>query len=213
MSGFSLILGLWPGLSGLVRYGRRIFLVVSAGFGMLASLTLFCCGFWTELIAPESKLWLAGGLLFTWLILSLLSAALSTFFEGQLAYDEEGDRYLMALNAYLAADWGRTEKIAKAILRRNKRDSDTLLLLATLYRHTGRNEEALEYLDRIESLESAEKWHFEIGTEHAALAGSSADEDDLPPSEQAKTIPHPMTVSSSEGVKGTEPERRRAVGE
>ena len=70
MSCFSLILGLWPGLSGLVRYGRGIFLILAAGFGLLASATLFCCGYWTELIAPESRIWLAGGVLLTHLVLS-----------------------------------------------------------------------------------------------------------------------------------------------
>ncbi|MBQ3389062.1 MAG: tetratricopeptide repeat protein [Thermoguttaceae bacterium] len=213
MSGYSLILGLWPGLSGLVRYGRGIFLVVAAGFGMLASATLFCCGFWTELIASASKPWLAGGVALAWLLLSLLSAALSTLFEGQLAYDEDGDRYLMALDAYLAADWSRAEKIARAILRRNKRDPDTLLLLATLYRRTGRFASASESLDRLIRLDSAEKWSREIAAERAALAGEALNEEDPFTDEVPETIPHPETVSSScrDGEGGYE--RRKAAGE
>ena len=107
MSRFSLILGLWPGLSGLVRYGRGIFLILAVGFGLLASVSLFCCGYWTELIAPESKIWIAAGVLAAHLVLSLVSAALSTLFSGQLAYDEDGDRYLLALDAYLAGELDR----------------------------------------------------------------------------------------------------------
>lgn len=206
MSCFSLILGLWPGLSGLVRYGRGVFLILAAGFGLLASGTLFCCGYWTELIAPESKIWLAGGVLAAHLVLSLVSAALSTLFSGQLAYDEEGDRYLMALEAYLSGNWNETERIARAILRRNRRDPDTILLLATLCRHAERYAEAAAWLDRLETLETAEKWAEEIAFERAELAEAAAgeEEEDAPP----EVIPLP---AREEEIR-VPAERRRAVG-
>lgn len=206
MSCFSLILGLWPGLSGLVRYGRGVFLILAAGFGLLASGTLFCCGYWTELIAPESKIWLAAGVLAAHLVLSLVSAALSTLFSGQLAYDEEGDRYLMALEAYLSGNWNETERIARAILRRNRRDPDTILLLATLCRHAERYAEAAAWLDRLETLETAEKWAEEIAFERAELAEAAAgeEEEDAPP----EVIPLP---AREEEIR-VPAERRRAVG-
>ena len=206
MSCFSLILGLWPGLSGLVRYGRGVFLILAAGFGLLASGTLFCCGYWTELIAPESKIWLAGGVLAAHLVLSLVSAALSTLFSGQLAYDEEGARYLMALEAYLSGNWNETERIARAILRRNRRDPDTILLLATLCRHAERYAEAAAWLDRLETLETAEKWAEEIAFERAELAEAAAgeEEEDAPP----EVIPLPAREEENRGPA----ERRRAVG-
>ncbi len=210
MNGSSLLLNLWPGLSGLVRYGRGVFLALAVGFGLLASAVLFCCGYWTELIPPESKIWMAGGVLVIHLVLSLISAAFSTLFSGQLAYDEEGDRYLMALDAYLAGKWGETEKIAKAILRRNKRDPDTILLLATLCRHRERYEEAARWLDRLESLESAGKWSEEIAAERAELAeiGKAAEEEAGRP----EVIPFPVQEpDSGEGELRTE--RRRAAGE
>ena len=206
MSCFSLILGLWPGLSGLVRYGRGVFLILAAGFGLLASGTLFCCGYWSELIAPESKIWLAAGVLAAHLVLSLVSAALSTLFSGQLAYDEEGDRYLMALEAYLSGNWNETERIARAILRRNRRDPDTILLLATLCRHAERYAEAAAWLDRLETLETAEKWAEEIAFERAELAEAAAgeEEEDAPP----EVIPLPAREEENRGPA----ERRRAVG-
>ena len=208
MSCFSLILGLWPGLSGLVRHGRGIFLILAAGFGLLASATLFCCGYWTELIAPESKIWLAGGVLLTHLVLSLVSAAISTLFSGQLAYDEEGDRFLMALDAYLAGNWNETERIAKAILRRNKRDPDTILLLATLCRHTGRYTEAGAWLDRLETLESAEKWADEILIERAELVEALSEPDS---EETPEIIPFPARENTAVG-NAAPAERRRAAG-
>ena len=210
MSRFSLILGLWPGLSGLVRYGRGIFLILAAGFGLLASISLFCCGYWTELIAPESKIWIAAGVLAAHLVLSLVGAALSTHFSGQLAYDEEGDRYLLALDAYLAGKWAETERIAKAILRRNRRDPDTILLLATLCRHTGRYAEAGEWLDRLESLESAVKWAEEIATERAELADALRERD--AGEETPEVIPLPARRVADSEVSAAA-ERRRAVGE
>lgn len=210
MSRFSLILGLWPGLSGLVRYGRGIFLILAVGFGLLASVSLFCCGYWTELIAPESKIWIAAGVLAAHLVLSLVSAALSTLFSGQLAYDEDGDRYLLALDAYLAGNWAETERIAKAILRRNRRDPETTLLLATLCRHTGRYAEAGAWLDRLESLESAVKWTEEIAAERAGLADALRRRDD--DEETPEVIPLPPRQSSGSEV-FVSAERRRAVGE
>ena len=76
----------------------------------------------------------------------------------------------MALNAYLAGRWPEAEKVARAILKRNKRDPEVLLLLATLYRHQGRPEEAAEILDRLDRLETAEKWSYEIAVERRMLA-------------------------------------------
>ncbi|MBR5415288.1 MAG: hypothetical protein IK105_05070 [Thermoguttaceae bacterium] len=206
MSCFSLILGLWPGLSGLVRYGRGVFLILAAGFGLLASGTLFCCGYWSELIAPESKIWLAGGVLAAHLVLSLVSAALSTLFSGQLAYDEDGDRYLMALEAYLSGNWNETERIARAILRRNRRDPDTILLLATLCRHAERYAEAAAWLDQLEALETAEKWAEEIAFEHAELAEAAAGE------EEEDTPPEVIPLPAREEENRVPAERRRAVG-
>ena len=202
MSAVSLLLGLWPGLNGLIRFGRGVFLILAAGFGFLASMTLFYCGFWTELISQQSKYCLTAGLGVSWFILTLVSCGLSRVFAGQLAYDENGDRYLMALDAYLAAHWSEAEKIAKAVLKRNKRDPEVLLLMASLCRHTGRFAEAAAYLDRLEPLETAEKWVWEIAAERTAIREDAAEAEDSSESEEPAIIPFPGTESADSDFSG-----------
>ena len=116
---------------------------------------------------------------------------------------------MLALDAYLAGNWTETERIAKAILRRNRRDPETTLLLATLCRHTGRYAEAGAWLDRLESLESAVKWTEEIAAERAGLADALRRRDD---EETPEVIPLPPRQSSGSEV-FVSAERRRAVGE
>ena len=112
----------------------------------------------------------------------------------------------MALEAYLSGNWNETERIARAILRRNRRDPDTILLLATLCRHAERYAEAAAWLDRLETLETAEKWAEEIAFERAELAEAAAgeEEEDAPP----EVIPLPAREEENRGPA----ERRRAVG-
>jgi hypothetical protein len=43
-------------------------------------------------------------------------------------------------------------------------------MLATLLRHTGRLEEAVEHLDRLQRMEGSEKWGLEIQRERELLA-------------------------------------------
>jgi len=74
-----------------------------------------------------------------------------------------------ATKLYLRADWFGAERILADLLRTNPRDVDAGLLAATLWRHTGRNAEASQQLDRLELLDGAGKWMFEIHQERKLL--------------------------------------------
>lgn len=160
---------LWPGLSGLIRYGRAGFLIIALGFASIADTVLFCTCFWTEWLETASKFYLLAGLILTWGVLSAAAARLSLYFDRQIAYDLTGDRFLRLLDDYLAGHWAEAERIAEILLKRNRRDPETLLLLATLRRHTGDLLRAAETLERLERLQEADRWRFEIAAEKAAL--------------------------------------------
>lgn len=174
-----LILAIWPGLPGLVRHGRWSFLAIALGFGFIVSAVLFVCGYWSEIISPESKWWLYGGTAAVWLIFSFLAGELSIFFDRRLLFDVRGDRFLELLGRYLAGEWSDAETAARSILKKNGKDPETLLLLATLYRHTGRSAEATETLAQLKRLETAARWSYEIAQEEDALRENPRKKDNL----------------------------------
>jgi cytochrome c-type biogenesis protein CcmH/NrfG len=55
------------------------------------------------------------------------------------------------------------------LLRQSPRDVESHLMLATLYRHTSRREEALERLRLLERLDGSERWRWEIARERELL--------------------------------------------
>jgi hypothetical protein len=69
------------------------------------------------------------------------------------------------MDHYLKGNWFEAEYFLSGLLAANPRDVDAALMLATLLRHTGRFDEALEGLARLERCEDAERWHWEIGRE------------------------------------------------
>jgi thioredoxin-like negative regulator of GroEL len=85
------------------------------------------------------------------------------------------ETYAEALDHYLKGNWFEAEHALAQVLRRNPRDLDAGLMLATLFRHTGRIDEAERQLQRLERLEGSQKWQFEIGRERELLheAGAS----------------------------------------
>jgi thioredoxin-like negative regulator of GroEL len=69
------------------------------------------------------------------------------------------------MDHYLKGNWFEAEYLLSGLLAANPRDVDAGLMLATLWRHTGRFDEALEGLARLERCEDAKKWQWEIGQE------------------------------------------------
>lgn len=74
-----------------------------------------------------------------------------------------------AQQRYLENDWIAAEQLLLKLLKQDARDVDARLMLATLWRHQGRREEALRQLDRLERLEAADKWRQEIAAERLRL--------------------------------------------
>jgi len=77
-----------------------------------------------------------------------------------------------AQQRYLENDWVATEQLLLKLLKQDARDIESRLMLATLWRHQGRGEEALRQLNRLERLEAASIWKHEIEAERDAIVSA-----------------------------------------
>jgi len=75
---------------------------------------------------------------------------------------------------YLQGQWFEAEKKLVSLLRQNPRDVEARLLIATLFRHTRRWEEALRQLDQLERLEASRAWALEIHRERELIRQAKA---------------------------------------
>ncbi|HBO45043.1 MAG TPA: hypothetical protein DD670_14160, partial [Planctomycetaceae bacterium] len=163
---------LWPGLPGIWKRGDWSSFAVSVGFAVLLNLALIGTFVWTELeqaaMLNRTYVWLA--LFGVW----LGSAALSFGWERRLAAKDaslaEDASFGEALDQYLQQNWYEAERTLARLLRRNPRDVDARLMLATVLRHTGRLEEASGELDRLDRIEGSRKWAVEIDQERHWLS-------------------------------------------
>lgn len=173
---------LWPGLAQLWIRGSWAGLVVAVGFTALANVLLLASLVFTEWLTFEARLTCAGALLVTWLMAwwqsrherrkSRTNVSDDPSLEVSEAPQVESEReqlFREAQQCYLRNDWVATEKLLLRLLKQDSRDVESRLMLATLWRHQGRGEEALRQLDRLERLEAAEKWQYEIHTEREAI--------------------------------------------
>ncbi|MEQ8787782.1 MAG: tetratricopeptide repeat protein [Pirellulaceae bacterium] len=79
------------------------------------------------------------------------------------------DLFPQAQGEYLKGHWFEAESLLAKQLRTSPEDADSRLMLATLYRRTGRTPDARKELRRLERCEAAPKWRFEIEQEKQLL--------------------------------------------
>ncbi len=156
---------LWPGLSLIWRHGSWLGLAIAVGFTALVNLALASSILWSELFTAglRSLIWaVVGGI---W----ALSAIFASRWDSREARPQNmpprEDSFALAMDHYLKGNWFEAEYLLSGLLAANPRDVDAGLMLATLWRHTGRLDEALEGLARLERCEDAKKWLWEIGQE------------------------------------------------
>jgi predicted Zn-dependent protease len=143
---------------------------LSLGFAVLVNFAIVASLVWTELVP-------AGVRDGVWLVVFALwfGTALAAWRQDVkgLPIAEAADRdksFSDAIEHYLRGNWFETECILTGLLRRDPRDVDAGLMRATLYRHTGRIDEAVQELDRLERIDEAAKWALEIARERQWLA-------------------------------------------
>jgi hypothetical protein len=159
---------LWPGLSRLWLRGEAAGLVTATAFAGLLDLVLAASFIWPELLPSR---WL----LFGWLLLAS-SWCLSTWnsfrrfseFYGELGDRGRQDLFIQAQTEYLRGHWCEAESLLQRLVR-DGRDVEARLMLASLFRHTKRWEDARRQLKSLERLDGAEKWRLEVERERRLL--------------------------------------------
>lgn len=169
---------LWPGLPQLWLRGAPSGLAVAVGFTLLANFTFVLSYGWTGLATPAQRgaLWFVVGAVW-------LGSAAANYLWWLRQANESVERsspglFQEALDGYLRGDWLAAEAGFDRLLAADPRDADALLMLATLYRHTRRYDEARAALSRLERLDAAQKWQLEMDVERQRLAEVDAESDD-----------------------------------
>jgi len=155
----------WPGLPHLWVRGGWSGLVMAFGFACLVNLMLLADLIWGEPLTPTMRNIGWGSIAIVW----FLSALLGYWWErknvaGRDPVEKDGI-FDQALSNYLQGNWFEVECVLSDLLRKDVKDIEARLMLATLLRHTERFEEAKDQLDRLERFEEAYYWKFEIDRE------------------------------------------------
>ncbi|MGL4594731.1 MAG: tetratricopeptide repeat protein [Thermoguttaceae bacterium] len=156
---------LWPGFRGMVRHGRWSFLGIAVLFALFVDTFLILEFYWTAQITPIQRNMILFGLLVAWIVLSILAGLIGRMYDVAEQIDQGDEKYRLALSHYLRGNWFETESILLPLLKKNPRDVEILLFLATLYRHTMRLEEAEKMLERLDLLEPSRRWILEMERE------------------------------------------------
>ena len=135
----------WPGLPRLWCRGEWSSLAAAVAFGAALNLVLVSSFVWPELL--PSSLVLAGWLLVLAACCHFGDASRIAVLPELLCTARVDDRglFIRAQGEYLQGHWFEAEASLQQLLRRSPRDVDAGLMLATLYRHTRRYDEALAW--------------------------------------------------------------------
>jgi hypothetical protein len=163
---------LWPGLPQLWMFGSWSGLAVALGTAIVLDLLLLVSFGWSELIGlgVRSAMWVAFGVF--WIVAAGWSRKQCLRQTAEQAPDSQQDAFAEALDYYLKGDSYQAEHLLEGLLQRSLRDLEARLMLATLLRHEGRFDEAVEQLDTLSRFEGADKWELEMRREREFLAGA-----------------------------------------
>lgn len=169
---------LWPGLPQLWARGSWAGLALAVGFTALANVLIATTLVWDEWLPMRAR----------WIGLAVAATVWTlAWFEGRADWrrlvaevsgreslapptDEQQDLWFRdAQRAYLAGDWVAAEQKLVQLVRRDSQDVEARLLLATLWRHEGRADDARRELERLSRMEAAAAWADEVAAEFAQL--------------------------------------------
>jgi hypothetical protein len=156
---------------------------VAVAFAALVNVALLSGVVWTEfeLFIPAGRtiIWLA--IVVIWVGSALFSIEWDRRHPDQPSPEPSQaaqDTYAEVVEHYLQQNWYETERLVAQLLRRNVRDVDARLMLASVLRHTHRFDEAAGQLDRLGRIEGSQKWDREMRRERTLLAQAVAATED-----------------------------------
>lgn len=165
----------WPGLAGLWCRGYLGSLIVSIGFAILLNLALISTFIWPWSMGETFSIVSWPMILLVWSTSAWLThkhlpdlmsvAPIPSADDAQLS----DTLFIQAQSEYLKGHWAETESLLQQCLRRRPRDAEARLMLATLFRHTRRFENATEELDQLLKLDESQNWIPEIRREQKLM--------------------------------------------
>jgi hypothetical protein len=174
---------LWPGLPQLWLGGQWAGFAKSLAAAAVANAVLASCFGWGELVNSATRNILLSAVGVCWIATALAGYRQIRRSADRKPHTPAKDTFAQALDLYLKGDYFQAECLLVEILGREERDADARLLLATLYRHNKRYDEAMRQLDSLDRFEDAEKWAMEIEQERMLIeeAKKSAVEEEFLP--------------------------------
>ncbi len=160
---------LWPGLPQLWLQGKWSGLAVTLFAAAALNASVAVSFGWSDWLGSGVRTLYWAVFAVAWSIGVIAGAIqLRKSFAHEVAEGAD-DPFRTANELYLQGDLFAAEKILNGLLRRNARDADARLRLASVLRRMRRLGEAKNQLDRLERLETADKWRFEIQEERKRL--------------------------------------------
>ncbi len=169
MVAWSRITCFWPGLPRLWWRGDAKALLGALGFAAAVNLGLVSTLVWSESL-PSWLLvagWFALGAI--WLGYAVHGWRLVPILRGTDAGPTGEDLFVRAQAEYLNRHWLEAEELLHELLAEREQDAEARLMLATLYRHTGRTAEGADCLTRLERTDDGQRWRVEIARERRLL--------------------------------------------
>lgn len=160
---------LWPGMAELWWRGRMSALPAAIAFTAVVNSLLIARYLYAD--------WLSGALVMlacwvvfaAWLVLTVRAIKDLPYLLSPREVSEEPDLFPEAQLAYLRGEYALAEKALTSCLNVEPRDPPALLMLAAVYRHTGRTTACDVLLTEIGKLEVADHWNLEYSAEVARL--------------------------------------------
>lgn len=177
----AVLLCCWPGLPGLWYRGRWSSLALAIGFSILLNLTVVASFVWTGTFQDESFPAIAWPVvLLVWFCTTVLArrnlpdvmsltAESDSIAIGDESEDAVDTLFIDARREYLRGHWEEALGLLSRQLKHRPRDIESRLMLATMFRHTRKFDEAATQLDHIQRYDPAVFWKDEIERERELL--------------------------------------------
>ena len=186
----------WPGLAQLWLRGSYPALLLAIGFSILLNLALVSTFLWPALLGNTFPVIAWPVLFFAWLASAMVSLRMIDELSAPPAMASEQERsgfsaekvgksenncqsespgeishtlFNRAQREYLRGHWSESESLLKRRLEQTERDIEASLLLATLYRRTGRLDEANGQLEQLKKFDDSVHWSFEMDRERQLI--------------------------------------------